>query len=222
MNSEGMVRYGRRARLGALDGEAGAGEAAGAAVERSPARLHPRRDHVEAVGRRSTNEWSGCERTVMDAGAPSPAMLSLQLPPSHRWSPRAAAPGRPTPPALRRAPPPRPSPPTSQTVSPRPPSHSRAPFSAVSIATASLRAPPRPLRLPSAAAPTRRRDATCLCLSVSGPAGACYMFDQMLTYRWASFIAQTKGRLGVVLCLLYACNLINGSWFIFTSRSNSR
>ena len=57
MNSEGMmVRYGRRAGLGALDGEAGAGEAAGAAVERSTARLHPRRDHVEGAGRRMSND----------------------------------------------------------------------------------------------------------------------------------------------------------------------
>lgn len=47
---EGTIcRHGRSARLGPLDGEAGAGEAAGAAVERSPARLHPRRDRVEVV-----------------------------------------------------------------------------------------------------------------------------------------------------------------------------
>jgi hypothetical protein len=56
--------YERPARLGALDGEAGAGEAAGAAVERSPARLHPRRDHVEVVGGRKNRgpecgEWNG-------------------------------------------------------------------------------------------------------------------------------------------------------------------
>jgi hypothetical protein len=49
---EGMICYRRSMRLGALDGEAGAGEAAGAAVERSPARLHPRRDRVEVVGGR--------------------------------------------------------------------------------------------------------------------------------------------------------------------------
>ena len=54
MNSEGMVRYGRRAGLGALDGEAGAGEAAGAAVEGSPARLHPRRDRLRGGGARTS------------------------------------------------------------------------------------------------------------------------------------------------------------------------
>ncbi|XP_044335714.1 uncharacterized protein [Triticum aestivum] len=151
-----------------------------------------------------------------------PPLLPLPLPPSipiggllGPWH-RASL-------ALRRAPPSRPKPSDLSTVSPRPPSRFRSTFSAVSIATTSLSSSTRPLRLPSAAARTRRRDAACLCLSVSGPAGACYMFDQMfhlnpplpsprtgtleirlvliilyqvcmhLTYRRASFLTQRKG-----------------------------